>query len=685
MADLDERLRDLDRLDAPDLWTSIESRDPHPSVPDRSRRWPIAVGALVAAGLALALVSWVFFEGRSPSSTTPAPASPTVAPVVTNGPIWFQRGGGEGGVWIESVNPDGSDRQILFVDPAGGGTDDVGSTYTWSPDGTRLAFVDSTGFIGEVPTGSAWDVFAMNPDGSGRTQVTDDGGFAAAPSWSPGGTRIVYASDEGDPNRPECEMDVTCRRDLYAIGADGTGQTRLTTDPANDWQPDWGPDGRIVFVSDRPTVPDSFVFGGDLYLMNEDGSALTRLTSTEGESQPRWSPDGSMIAFVRQEEDVFSLYVRSVDGSTERKLASGLPSSHSVEPDLLQDYSWSPDGILIAFVSGGDAGDTLSTVNVATGEVTTLVQDDHGISSPAWGPETQDTESQATRSPAATQPPADAILFALAESDSTDAPIELAYVPSSGGEVVPLTDVGVDGTVVAEPRWSPDGTQIAFVMSPTGYLTTHAGDGNIYVMNADGTDMRRITDGLNAASPAWSPDGSQLVVVTNQGQQLVTMNVDGSNEQVVAASRGYYQWPAWSPDGAMIAYQSSPDGSIDRTAVFTIEVDGSHELQLTDATASEGYPAWSPDGSRIAYAAGDEIWVMNSDGTDQRVVTDCGLAGGCVGDMAPSWAPDGTELVFVRQEDGGGARRLYVLHVTTGKIVPLTQGVQSATWPSWRP
>jgi Tol biopolymer transport system component len=135
----------------------------------------------------------------------------------------------------------------------------------------------------------------------------------------------------------------------------------------------------------------------------------------------------------------------------------------------------------------------------------------------------------------------------------------------------------------------------------------------------------------------------------------------------------------------MIAYQSSPDGSIDRTAVFTIQADGSHELQLTDATASEGYPAWSPDGSRIAYAAGDEIWVMNSDGTDQRAVTDCPLSGGCVGDMAPSWAPDGTELVLVRQEDGGGARRLYVLREATGEIVPLTQGVQWATWPSWRP
>jgi len=68
-------------------------------------------------------------------------------------------------------------------------------------------------------------------------------------------------------------------------------------------------------------------------------------------------------------------------------LASGLPSTHSVEPDYLQDFSWSPDGTLIAFVSGSEAGNTLSTVDVATGELTTLVKDDFGISAPAWRPE----------------------------------------------------------------------------------------------------------------------------------------------------------------------------------------------------------------------------------------------------------------------------------------------------------
>jgi Tol biopolymer transport system component len=279
--------------------------------------------------------------------------------------------------------------------------------------------------------------------------------------------------------------------------------------------------------------------------------------------------------------------------------------------------------------------------------------------------------------------PSDAIVFARAQGDSLETPIELAYVPSSGGEVVLLTNAEAHRMVAAEPRWSPDGSRIAFVRSPIGHLTRYAGDGDVYVMDADGTHVQRITQGLNTSSPAWSPDGSQLVFVTNQGQQLVVMDADGSDRQVIASSRGYYQWPTWSPDGRSIAFQSTPGVNKDVTAVFTIQTDGTGEHALTDGEALEGYPSWSPDGSRIAYAAGDELWVMNADGTDQRVVTDCRLP--CVADMAPSWAPDGAHLAFVRQEEGGGATRLYVLNLVTGRVLPVTPDVQWASWPAWRP
>jgi Tol biopolymer transport system component len=74
---------------------------------------------------------------------------------------------------------------------------------------------------------------------------------------------------------------------------------------------------------------------------------------------------------------------------------------------------------------------------------------------------------------------------------------------------------------------------------------------------------------------------------------------------------------------------------------------------------------------------------MKSDGTDPRRLTNCRLP--CVADFAPAWSPDGSALVFVQQEDGGGARRLYILDLVTDQVKPLTPGIRWAGSPDWRP
>lgn len=237
--------------------------------------------------------------------------------------------------------------------------------------------------------------------------------------------------------------------------------------------------------------------------------------------------------------------------------------------------------------------------------------------------------------------------------------------------------------VAAEPRWSSDGSRVAFVMSPRGHLTRYAGDGDIYAMKADGTHIRRLTGGLDASSPAWSPDGSRIVFIKGQGQALDVMRADGSDQHVIARARGYYEVPAWSPGGHTIAYQSSPNHNIDVTAIFTIRSDGTHERQLMPASAGAGFPAWSPDGTQIAYSARDQLWIMHSDGTGAHRLTNCRLP--CVADFAPAWSPSGKELVFVQQENGGAAMRLYILKLATGAIRPLTPEVRWADSPDWRP
>ena len=280
-------------------------------------------------------------------------------------------------------------------------------------------------------------------------------------------------------------------------------------------------------------------------------------------------------------------------------------------------------------------------------------------------------------------PPSNAIVFAKATSDGLDARIEIAYVSGRDGAVVSLAKASKHGMVAAEPRWSPDGSQVAFVMSPRGHLTRFAGDGDIYLMNANGTGIRRLTHGLDASDPVWSPDGSRIAFIKGQGQALAVMQADGSGQHVIARARGYYENPAWSPDGQTIAYQSSPNGNIDVTAIYTIRPDGSLEHQLTPAAASAGFPAWSPDGSRIAYSARDQLWLMNSNGTAPRRLTNCRLP--CVFDFAPAWSPNGSDLVFVQQGNGGATRRLYTLDLATATVKQLTPDIRWAGSPDWRP
>ncbi len=118
--------------------------------------------------------------------------------------------------------------------------------------------------------------------------------------------------------------------DVVSIAVDGTGSTRLTSTTTSPW-PSWSPDGsRIAFTSSRD--------GNDeIYVMNADGSALTRLTNNSAtDIEPAWSPDGSRIAFVRGSGPSSELYVMNADGSGQTRVLSGGP---------IRSPNWAPTGL----------------------------------------------------------------------------------------------------------------------------------------------------------------------------------------------------------------------------------------------------------------------------------------------------------------------------------------------------
>jgi TolB protein len=219
-----------------------------------------------------------------------------------------------------------------------------------------------------------------------------------------------------------------------------------------------------------------------------------------------------------------------------------------------------------------------------------------------------------------------------------------------------------------EPAWSPDGSQIAFASKRDG--ATH-----IFVMQADGSGTRRLTNGLKEDSrPAWSPDGATMVF--GREGALFAVSTGGGKARRVGRGLGCAGDPAWSPDGKLIAYDyRTPGFSIHE--LWLMNADGTGIHRLTKLRNVSTLPAWSPDGKRLAFqsnAGGThfEIYTIGRDGTGLRRETHT-----VIDTIDPAWSPDG-KLSFSR--DGS----LWTID-GAGKETRLTPGSGNDSSPAWRP
>jgi hypothetical protein len=188
----------------------------------------------------------------------------------------------------------------------------------WSPDSSKIAFVTVRDGNGEI--------YVMNPDGTGQTRLTNNPAHDVSPAWSPDGTKIAFVSGR-DGNS-----------EIYVMNADGTGQTRLTNNPMGDSDPDWSPDGtKIAFTTNRDG-------NNEIYSMNANGTGATNLTNDPGyQVAPSWSPDGSKIVYMQRQYagGAFGqIHIMNRDGSAQTQITNGDP--------VYATPAWSPDGTKIA-------------------------------------------------------------------------------------------------------------------------------------------------------------------------------------------------------------------------------------------------------------------------------------------------------------------------------------------------
>ncbi len=255
--------------------------------------------------------------------------------------------------------------------------------------------------------------------------------------------RIVYRSNPDSPTFGE----------VYVMGTDGTGQTRLTNNPAFDDNPSWSPNQQqIVFQSSRSG-------NNEIYRMNADGSGVTNLTNNSSDdSYPTWAPDGTHIAFATNRDGNLEIYVMNSDGSGAIRLTTN--TRQDSQP------RWSPDGTKLAFVGAGD----IYVMPAAGGSSTNLTNTAaNQNNSPTWS-------LDGTRlAYSAKQPPnSNWDILVLNLNAPADPPANLTNTAD-------LSEL--------DPNWSPDGLKIAFSAKPDASTQNE-----IFVMNAaDGSNRVRLT------------------------------------------------------------------------------------------------------------------------------------------------------------------------------------------------
>lgn len=491
-------------------------------------------------------------------------------------------------------------------------TDQPGTEFfpSISPDGK--SFVYAAGSEGN------FSIYLQRVGGRNAINLTPDiDGSNTQPAFSPDGETIAFRSEADGGG-------------IYLMGISMENLRRVSD---FGYHPSWSPDGRNLVVStfsrDRPTVSLPGVQG--LWIIDVKTGEKRELYRGIA-SLPAWSPGGERIAFWHYGNKSGRSDIATIPagGGQPLTISEGFGS-------LNWNPVWSPDGNFLYFVSnrGGNQGFWRVSIDKQTGESLSepepIVTPSKFSRHPTFSRDGKrliyvQTDNQSNIQGIEFDPKRLLVIgetFWITEGDREVSRAELSsdgtkflmrLIRRTQDDIVTVNRNGTDWLDVTndEPfdrysRWSPDGRQIAFA-------SDRSGDGEIWICNSDGTNLRQLTfkqeSGHVSGFPVWSPDGRQIVYASSQDTYILDPTLPEAGKSAKKMPRpengeSFVPWD-WSPDGKKLAgnFRAPNRGGV----IYSFETGKFTRY----ANRTNSVPSWLPDSRHLVYSEGNRIILLDT-------------------------------------------------------------------------